>query len=165
MSEIWKDVKGFEGFYQVSNYGNVKSITRYMKMLNPSKDKDGYRYVKLKHKGKEKHCRVCRLVAIAFIPNQEGKNIVNHIDTNRENDRADNLEWCTAKENVLHSVRLGRYKGINAKPVKQIKNGVCVKVWDSMQEAANGLNIYVSNISHCISGERETTGGYRWELV
>lgn len=67
MSEVWKEVAGFEGLYQVSNCGNVRSTTRYKKTLKPWVDKDGYNTVKLKHKGKVKHCRVSRLVAIAFV--------------------------------------------------------------------------------------------------
>lgn len=165
MNEIWKDITGFEGLYQVSNLGNVRSITRYKMVLNPSIDKDGYRYVKLKHKGKEKHCRVARLVAMMFIPKIDGKNMVNHIDAIRDNDKAENLEWCTAKENVLHSAKLGNYDGINAKSVKQMNGDVCVKVWDSMTEAANTMKIAVSNICKCALGERKSAGGFQWEYA
>lgn len=162
MIEIWEDVKGFEGLYQVSNFGKVKSITRYKKILKPFIDKDGYRYVKLKCKGVVKHCRISRLVANAFVENTKKLNVVNHIDMNRQNDRFDNLEWCTQKENVQHSLKQGRYKGSNHKKVLQFKNGAFIKAWESMSEAARKLNIPVSNICKCVSGDRKTAGGYIW---
>ncbi len=165
MNEIWKDVKGFGGLYQVSNYGNVRSLTRYKKTLKPWVDKDGYNTVQLKHKGKVKHCRVSRLVAAAFVENPLNKNTVNHIDMNRKNDNADNLEWCTEKENVLHSYNHGKYKGQNPKAVMQFEEDVYVRTWDSMSEASRSLNIPVSNISYCLSGKRERAGGFKWKAV
>ena len=163
--EIWKDVEGFEGLYQVSDIGNVRSITRYKKILKSSKDKDGYKYVKLKHKGVVKHCRICRLVASAFIPHNENKNQVNHIDTNRLNDNVKNLEWCTIAENIRHSALLGHYKGKGTKKVKQFLGDSLIKEWESISEAAEKLNISLSNISKCANGKRNTAGGYKWVYI
>jgi hypothetical protein len=164
MMEIWKDVPGFSNLYQVSNLGNVRSITRYKKVLKPQIDKDGYRSVILKNKGIEKHFRVCRLVATVFVPNPHEKDIVNHIDLNRQNDCDSNLEWCTAQENVTHSVKLGRYNGHGHKPVIQLRNGEVVKIWHSLSDASRGLNIPIANISKCLSGKRKSAGGFEWKL-
>lgn len=119
MREIWKDVQGYEGQYQVSNLGRVKSIKRKLangrtvteKILNSSskkKTQDGYLMVALAGKT----FRVNRLVATAFIPNPDNKTVVNHIDGNKENNKADNLEWATISENMLHAYRCGLKKAM-----------------------------------------------------
>lgn len=84
---------------------------------------------------------------------------------NRKNDNADNLEWCTDKENVHHSLTHGKYKGAHPKPIMQFKGEVYVRTWESMSEAARTLNIPVSNISNCISGKRKNAGGYDWKVA
>lgn len=114
MREIWKDVQGYKGQYQVSNLGRVKSLKRKLengrtvseKILNSSskkKTQDGYLMVALAGRT----FRVNRLVATAFIPNPDNKPVVNHIDGNKENNKADNLEWATISENMLHAYRCG----------------------------------------------------------
>ena len=162
MMEIWKDVPEFSNLYQVSNLGNVRSITRYKKVLKPWIDKDGYRTVVLKNRGIEKHFRVSRLVAEAFVPNPHSKKIVNHIDMKRDNDAASNLEWCTTKENVEHSYKHGKYVGNGHKSVSQCNCGVLVKSWPSISEAARTLAIPSGNICKCLAGRRNQAGGYEW---
>lgn len=114
INEIWKDVLGFEGRYVVSNLGNVKSIiTNHGKPQDKEivkrirSDTCNYLYVQLSHKGKGTHKAVHRLVAECFVDNPESKPIVNHIDGNKHNNAADNLEWCTQSENLKHAVSLG----------------------------------------------------------
>ena len=110
MIEEWKDIKNFEGKYQVSNLGRVRSLydqnqfkkTYRTKLLKFGK-RAGYYVVNLQNCKERKSCQVHRLVAQAFIPNQNNNPVVNHIDENRLNNRVDNLEWCTQKENVIHS--------------------------------------------------------------
>lgn len=117
--EEWKDIKGFEGKYQVSNLGNVRSLWRgkpsgrgkyvtkeiSIKELKKIKSNElGYQIVTLMDNGKRKRKQVHRLVAETFIPNPDNKPNVNHIDYNPSNNNVDNLEWCTQRENVLHSV-------------------------------------------------------------
>jgi len=110
MNEIWKDIKGYEGIYEVSNLGRVRSIPRNgtinkTKILSPALI-HGYYSLCLRNKNKKMH-RVSRLVAQAFIPNPENKPEVNHIDGNKKNNVVCNLEWNTASENMLHAFKTG----------------------------------------------------------
>ena len=122
MEEIWKDIEGYEGFYQVSNHGRVKSLDRYVKHstnhvrfckgkeLYISGGKSSYPSVVLyKHGTKPKQFQVHRLVAQAFVPNLENKPAVNHIDGDKSNNIADNLEWVTYSENTNHAIQLGLF--------------------------------------------------------
>lgn len=113
MTEEWKDIKGYEGLYQVSNYGRVKSLTRWSVsarsyvpaevIMSPTDNGNGYLIVSLSRGTHRKNHYVHRLVAEAFVENPNGRNYVNHLDYDKRNNRSDNLEWCTQKENVLYS--------------------------------------------------------------
>ena len=117
MEEIWKDIEGFEGLYQVSNLGRVKTLERYVrhplgglrlkkeKVLKPFA-KQGYLYIDF---GRKKQYRMHRLVASAFIPNPQNKPEVNHIDFNKHNNNLSNLEWVTRSENSKHTVANNRW--------------------------------------------------------
>lgn len=114
MKKEWKDVKGYEGFYQISNSGIVKSLggwcgtaKRKEKIRSTSLTHDGYVKVRLIHQGKDKTMRVHRLVAEAFIPNPENKDTVNHIDGNKQNNIVSNLEWANRTEQMIHAYKLG----------------------------------------------------------
>lgn len=115
--EIWKDIEGFEGVYQISNYGRVKSlrkkcgtIIKEESMRKLSLTRDGYYKVRLIRGDKDVTTRVHRLVAKAFIPNPENKETVNHIDGNKLNNHVDNLEWSTRHEQLQHAYDLGLKK-------------------------------------------------------
>ena len=123
MQEIWKDVKGYEGLYQVSNLGQVKRLgnDRQMreKTLKGNKVKSGYMQVVLCKKGKSKPLYVHRLVAIAFIPNPNNHKEINHIDEIKTNNNFENLEWCNHKYNCNYGTRnIRRKKTINARTYK-----------------------------------------------
>ena len=122
MQEIWKDIKNYEGCYQVSNLGRVRSLTRKVKtfngvrtsngqLLKPLKTNTGYYRVDLKQNQKDKYMSIHRLVAEAFIPNPNNYPIINHKDNNPQNNCVDNLEWCTQSYNVKYAYKYG-----NAKP-------------------------------------------------
>ena len=118
MCEIWKDIRGYEGLYQVSNLGRVRSLDRIKrgahykgKILVLSKDKDGYLIVGLHDSKRSNTYRVHRLVAISFIPNPNDLPEVNHIDENKENNNVNNLEWCSTKYNLTYGSRKGAMVG------------------------------------------------------
>lgn len=108
MSELWREVKGYEDFYLISNSGRVRSLHRNKEIiLSPRITKLGYVGVNLSRNGKSKAFLVHRLVAIAFCENKELKREVNHIDGNKQNNSFENLEWSTRSENVKHAIRTG----------------------------------------------------------
>lgn len=107
--QIWKDIEGFEGLYQVSNTGRVRSLnylhTGKTKVMKQNTDKDGYRNITLKNNNKCKTYFIHRLVALAFIPNPLNLPQVNHIDENKTNNAVWNLEWCTQEYNINYGTR------------------------------------------------------------
>lgn len=177
--EIWKDIEGYEGHYQVSNTGEVRSLPRaveYVKGYTHRNDGRilekvvldngvGKRYyiVSLSKDNKVKRYRIHRLVASAFIPNPENKPQVNHIDGNKFNNNVENLEWVTVRENKLHAV----YTGLDIptygiKPVRCLNNG---KTYRSASEAARQLGLNDSSVAHVCRGEWHHTKGMRFEYV
>lgn len=111
--EIWKWIKDYEGFYQISNFGRAKSFNpRYTKprILTPVLHKNGYLHICLRRNSKSKNFSIHRLVAEAFIPNPENKLTVNHKDGNKFNNCVENLEWATSSENSRHAIEIGIQK-------------------------------------------------------
>lgn len=179
MNEQWKDVKGFEGVYQVSNCGRVRSLDHYdsngVSMIlykgRIRKQKTiagGYLAVMLKRKNYYVH----RLVAEAFLPNPENKPQVNHLDEDKTNNHVSNLEWCTSKENMNHHdlpKRIGkrkRGKVINNKPIAQFTlDGVEVARYDSALDAHRKTGIDFSAIRKVVKGVYRQTGGFVWREV
>lgn len=169
-----KQVKGFEGLYEICSDGTVISVERVKKLpdgqlckskervMSPAKTR-GYCFVYLSRNGKMYRRYVHRLVAQAFIPNPENKPYVNHIDGDKQNNRADNLEWCTQSENVLHATRVLGLRSI--KIAQYDKRGNYIKTWTNANQAAEELGISRGNINSCINKHRKTAGGYRWEAL
>lgn len=162
--EVWKDIKGYEGQYQVSNLGNVRSLnynhTGQIRLLKQVPTKTGYLRVNL---GSNKINRsVHRLVAEAFLPNPNNLPCINHKDCNPQNNIVDNIEWCTVTYNYFFADRVKKVAKANSKSVKQMDlNGNIIKIWPSLAEAGrNGFS--VGNIWSCCIGKRKTTGGYQW---
>lgn len=122
MEEVWKDIKGYEGYYQVSNLGNVKSLgrtfirkdgmrySRFPRIMSPVFQKTHpYLTIQLKINKKYKGFLIHRLVAEAFVPNPDKKSEVNHIDGNQKNNKSNNLEWCSRSENQIHAIKNNLY--------------------------------------------------------
>ena len=107
MQEVWKEIEGYEGISQISNFGRVKSFRYGEKMRVLKVSNAGYYTVALWKKGKATHCRIHKLVAQNFLQNTDEKPQVNHKDGNKLNNHVDNLEWCTASENTYHALRTG----------------------------------------------------------
>ena len=167
--EQWKDIKGLEGKYQVSNMGRVKSLhynwSNYEKVLSPQKNPNGYMWVNVGGKIRTIH----RLVASAFLPNPDCKPIVNHLDGNKENNRADNLEWCSASENEIHAYKSGLKVATSNHLKKKILQfdleGNLLKEWGCTKDIERSLNIHHSNISACCRGKQKTSGGFVWRYA
>ena len=184
--EIWKEIKNYEGFYEVSSLGRVRSLTRYIKQKNNSKkkiagkilkpiaNKNGYLMVTLSKDCKGKRYFVHRLVADAFILNKNNKKEVNHIDENPKNNKVNNLEWVTHLENSNYGTRGKRIsknlkewcKKNRVKKVKQVSlNGIFIKEWESAKDVQKELGINSKGISLCATKRRKTAGGYKWIYV
>ena len=172
--EEWKYIDGWNGKYIVSNTGRIKSLYRRIgngknytidksvKELKPTKNKLGYKMVCLMFNGEKRQCKVHRLVAEAFIPNPENKPFINHIDFNPSNNNVENLEWCTQKENVHHSIE--RYRIPHNTPSKSghkfihkrlsghysvwIKSGMPTKTFESLEDAISFRDKILSEMEH-----------------
>ena len=183
MEEIWKDIKGYEDKYQVSNLGNVKikeNITQRMNMgilrnyrqketiMKPTENGYGYLKVGLRKNKKHKNLYIHRLVATAFLSNENNLPQVNHIDGNKHNNCVDNLEWCTEKDNSIHARDVLKIKsnttGINdIQPVIQINRdtGAVIKEYKSITEAQKETGI--GHISCVCRRKRKSAGGFFWK--
>ena len=156
-NEIWKDIAGYEGLYQVSNLGRVKSFHRNKeKIMNPRTNGDGYKNIQLCNAGVKKVFSVHRLVAEAFIPNPENKPCVDHIDTNSLNNNVENLRWVTIKENNNNPITIAKQKDRlksynNNRKIRVIKfkykDYNNIEIFDSVLDAAKSVNDSSTNIS------------------
>lgn len=160
MEEIWKDIKGYEGKYQVSNFGRVRSL-RFGKerVLVGVKDKDGYLLVNLYKGGKHYNGKIHRLVAEAFIPNPDGLPQVNHKDECKSNNAVSNLEWCDAKYNINYGTCIERLSN----PVFQYaQDGTLVGSYPSAMEAMRQTGYDHSHISACCRGTLKHYKSFIW---
>lgn len=187
MNEEWRDIKGYENLYQVSNFGRIKSLDRYKitkgrygklkikikgKVLKPCLNHDGYYEVVLSKDGKAKMFRLHRIVANTFIENKRVANQVNHINGNKLDNRVDNLEWCTCKENIRHAVNnnlIKPVKGKNHYLAKKIgkfdKNNNLINIYETITEAGKQNKILNTSIVNCLKGRSKTSGGYIWKYL
>lgn len=163
MEEVWKDIEGYEGLYKVSNMGNLYS--NYVKRnLQLSLDGYGYIQVILRKNSSGKRHLLHRLVAEAFIPNTENKPQVNHIDEDKTNNRADNLEWVTAKENINHGTRTER-QVYTQRIIQKSRPVICSNgmSYCSTREASRLLELDNSSLNKVLQGKRKTVGGFTFK--
>lgn len=175
--ETWKNVVGYEGLYEVSDQGRVKSLGndkfRKEKILKPGNNTRGYLQVTLYKDGQKKIYKVHRLVAEAFIPNPNNLETVNHKDEVKTNNVATNLEWLSMKDNNnygTHNKRVAESHINHSALSKQVKmldkqTGELLATFPSMGEAERVTGIYQGNISKCCIGKYKSTGGYIWRYL
>ena len=169
--EIWKDVVGYDGLYQVSNLGNIRN-TKKNKLKKIFINEKGYCQTTLNKNGKLKQVRLHQLVAKAFIPNPNNYIEINHIDGNKLNNELSNLEWCSRKHNVIHAYKTGliskhqiekttiKMKEKNKKPIVQIANGIVINEFESIQKASEMLKIHYSCILRVLKNKHKKTHGF-----
>lgn len=188
MQEIWRDIKGFEGIYQISNIGNIRSLTRKVKTFNgfrtskgqilkPQKTNTGYYSIDLRLNQKHNYFSVHRLVAETFIPNPNNLPIINHKDSNPLNNNVNNLEWCNQSYNVKYSYINGNAKPTsgcfkkgniphNLTKVSQYdKEGNFIKTYSSVRLAAKSINRAPTSIFNCLGGRTKYSAGYIWRYA
>jgi hypothetical protein len=173
-TEIWKDITGYEGLYQVSNLGRVKSLPRERKtygkrtyktkslLMDAPISEKGYLRVCLSKDGKQRSYFVHRLVAVAFLDNKNSYPVVNHINGNKLDNRIENLEFCTQSHNVKEAYRIGLEKKAGRRVEQYTKDMELIKLWDSVSEAQRYLGIEATNIVKCCRGKGKTAGGFVW---
>lgn len=178
--EIWKDIKGYEGHYQVSNLGRVKSlqctyrsakrlVTKKCCIMTPRVSRDGYLAV---HFGRGNNFFVHRLVANAFIPNDKNFKEINHKNENKKDNRVENLEWCDRKYNCNYGARNKRISVshinnplLSRRIVQKTIEGEYIKEYPSMMEVERQYGFRQGNISKCCRGLKKTAYGYKWSYV
>lgn len=180
MEEIWKPIKGYEGIYEVSSYGRVRSLDRYVCRGNGTQPvlirgnmkhphlHCGYLYVGLNKDGKKKSCFVHRLVAEAFIPNPHNYPFINHKDEVRQNNHYENLEWCTKLYNNTYGSRKG--KVMNASQMRRViqmdMEGNFIAEYPAVKKAAKAVGIrFPEAITMCCSGKNKSAYGYKWKYA
>lgn len=170
--EIWKDVESYKGYYQVSNLGNVRSLTRSFtrsdgkvktfqgKLLTTKAEPSGYKHVNLSKHGKAHSVRIHRLVAYAFIENPNNYPCINHKDENKQNNTVDNLEWCTYQYNLTYNDKqLKRATKVD----RYAKDGAYINTYISLTEAQRDTGADQRNIGACCRGKIKSCGGYVWK--
>ena len=180
--EEWRPIAGYEGIYEVSNMGRIKSLDRVIsqtnrygtqtdhvykgKILKESVGNNGYLHIDLHKDGKTKRVLIHRLVASHFLEKQDGADVINHLDCNKENNSVPNLEWCTQSHNIKYAYEQGTKTPPHMQKVAQYgENGSLIRIWDSIAEASRELGLKASNIGKVCRGQRHQTGGYKWQYI
>jgi hypothetical protein len=185
-NEVWKDVAGYSGLYQISNLGRVKSTEKLHRIGNgayqprperirvPRLNTDGYYKLMLSKDGVKKMYAIHRLIAMAFIPNPESKPCINHKNGVKTDNRIENLEWCTYSENNFHKYRVLGYKDVKpvgkdhwkSMPVARLnEHGETIETFDSITDAARKYGLSLGNLSRACKGIYKTSGGFKWKIL
>ena len=156
--EVWKDINGYEGLYQVSNKGRVRNTQSILKTFECG---SGYREIILTKCHKRTPKLIHRLVAEAFLPNTESKREVNHKDGNKHNNDVSNLEWVTPSENQSHSRKVLGSKSFQRRVICEELQ----QTFESIKEASDAFGLKSPLIWKCCNGKQITTGGYHWRYA
>ena len=163
MEEIWKPIKGYEGYYEASNLGNIRN-SRTMHLIKQTLNTAGYLRVQLSKASKVTFCLVHRLVAEAFLDKTGPQ--VNHKNEIKTDNRVENLEWCDVSYNCRYGTRRERIVEKQGRPVIQMSlSGSVINTYPSLQEASRetGINFrHIKEICSKPTGVRKTAGGYKW---
>lgn len=168
MEEIWKDIKGYEGLYQISNYGRVMSFYKSSKTGGGILQKQiykGYEFVNLYKNGARKTPKIHRLVAEAFIPNPDGHPFVNHKNEIKNDNIVTNLEWCTPKYNSNYGDSINRRLNTMRKNGKRF---ICVetgKTYTMIVDCAREMNCIAQDIRKVLNGEQRQHKGYHFNYI
>ena len=174
MEETWKDIAGYEGLYQVSNLGKIKSFRQGKRtnakdeyILKPSLSNNGYQQVTLYRNQQDRHkFLVHRLVAIAFVDNPNNLEAVNHIDEDKNNNAADNLEWCTISYNNAYGTAKIRCSITAGKRIEQFTiKGIYLATYASLSVASQITGISKHVIGDCLAGHCQSGKGYIWRYA
>lgn len=178
--EIWKDIDGYDGLYQISTFGRVKSFKNgYEKIMRQKTNNKGYKWVVLSSNGTQANCLIHRLVATHFLDNTNNYKVVNHIDENPKNNNIENLEWCTHSENTNKSTKFHNYyktqKVLCAtrnsknkdtyKNIQQCLDGNVVKIFKNSIDVEQQLGFDKSFILSCCRHKRKSAYGYQWQFI
>jgi hypothetical protein len=174
-AEEWRDIKGYEGYYQVSSAGRIASTHRDRLILKQRTNRTGYLVVGLHINGLSSTKQVHRLVGLAFITNKHNKSQINHKDGVKSNNSVHNLEWMTARENSLHAVdvlgcgktrkSVAGYKGVGRAVVQKTAGGEFLAIFKTCLYAGEVSGISPTTIGRRCRGEREQSGEYIWEYM
>ena len=174
MTEIWRPIKDYENIYEVSNLGRVRSLERTVirkngvtlkvpeKILKPKARRDGYLTVNIYKNAVCKNYYIHRVVSTAFLPNPDNKPQVNHLSEEKTDNSVENLEWCTAKENVNYGTGIQRGHEKLGKPILCIELN---QIFPSVTDAARQLSLSKGNLGSVLAGRRKSAGGYHFEYV
>jgi len=168
--EIWRDIKGFEGLYQISTIGRVRSLDRVDSRGNYRKGKvladvvsgNGYHQVNLWRDGKVEIKLTHRLMAKTFIPNPDNLPQVNHRDEDKGNNRVENLEWCTASYNTNYGTRNERAAKANEQAIYVITDSGHRYYFDSVRKSAEILGLKLCSVSNCLHGRQKTHRSFKF---
>jgi len=187
MKEIWKDIPGYEGYYQISSIGRVKAVARTITgrwgkqrlkelIRRNGKNPKGYQLVDLHKNNISQTITIHRLVAMAFIVNPENKPCINHKNGIKDDNRVENLEWCTYAENNQHAIdtgltpppqkgKVGKLHNCSKPVIQKRLDGSEIAKYECVRQASELTGANKSKISAVCRGERKTTGGYKWEYL
>lgn len=179
MNEIWREICGYEGYYQISNLGRIRSLSRTIiingnygkyirnikgKILSVIYDKDGYQTITLSKDGKEVKHKIHRLVAITFIPNPNNYKQVNHINGIKSDNCYLNLEWCDNAYNQIHAYKNG-LKTTNRIACIDLETNKIIKIFPSLPSIKNELNVDLSTVIKVCKNKRNKHKGYKWKYA